>query len=228
MTAHQREVQSLKVGPEGIAAMQGSNADWVKNRKAIRMANLSAAEKLKAELEGRVFEEPKEEDDVGTEVVQVGGEQEEVKVGGSEAMLGEQGEGDGADEDMEKPEVERADDEDEGAVAAALEDEDEPSAPTAVEAVDPASTSTRNGSKRSSKKRKAEAEDEDEGEKSDLEAPPDIESDQPISKKKLKINSDGTVDGYVDDVKLWEPGYRERYYEQKFGKSTSDTAFVDQ
>jgi len=42
-----------------------------------------------------------------------------------------------------------------------------------------------------------QVEDGDDG----LDAPPDIESDQPASKKKLKFNADGTVDGYEDDVR---------------------------
>ncbi|BEI84384.1 hypothetical protein CcaverHIS002_0409880 [Cutaneotrichosporon cavernicola] len=46
---YQQQAESLKAG---LAAMGGSNADIVKNRKAIRMANMSAADKLRAELEG--------------------------------------------------------------------------------------------------------------------------------------------------------------------------------
>ena len=38
------------------------------------------------------------------------------------------------------------------------------------------------------------------------------------------MNADGTVD-YEDTVKLYEPGYRERYYRQKFGVELSDVAF---
>ncbi|CEH14476.1 5-3 exoribonuclease 2 [Ceraceosorus bombacis] len=36
-----------------------------------------------------------------------------------------------------------------------------------------------------------------------------------------KVNPDGTVE-YEDTVKLWEPGYRERYYQQKFGVGLDD------
>jgi 5'-3' exoribonuclease 2 len=35
----------------------------------------------------------------------------------------------------------------------------------------------------------------------EIEDPPNPDADQPVSKKKLKFNSDGTVEGYVDDVR---------------------------
>ena len=41
------------------------------------------------------------------------------------------------------------------------------------------------------------------------------------SKLALKVNPDGTVE-QEDTVRLWEPGYRERYYRQKFGVERSD------
>jgi 5'-3' exonuclease len=40
----------------------------------------------------------------------------------------------------------------------------------------------------------------------------------------LKVNADGTV-VQEDKVQLWEPGYRERYYRQKFGVEPSDAEF---
>ena len=83
-------------------------------------------------------------------------------------------------------------------------------------------------------KRKAEEAEADEEEEDgdddepndDDDAPPNPEADQPVSKKKLKFNPDGTVDGYVDEVRLWEPGYRERYYQSKFGVPSTDTEFI--
>ncbi|KIM67859.1 hypothetical protein SCLCIDRAFT_1190055, partial [Scleroderma citrinum Foug A] len=40
----------------------------------------------------------------------------------------------------------------------------------------------------------------------------------------LVVRADGSVE-QPDNVKLWEPGYKERYYQQKFGVSTSDADF---
>ena len=47
------------------------------------------------------------------------------------------------------------------------------------------------------------------------------------SKLALKVNPDGTVE-QEDTVRLWELGYRERYYRQKFGVEYSDVAFRKQ
>jgi len=47
-----RNAQSLESAPVAAQALAGSNRDVVANRAAIRMANMSAAEMLKAELSG--------------------------------------------------------------------------------------------------------------------------------------------------------------------------------
>ncbi|ESK93704.1 5 -3 exoribonuclease 2 [Moniliophthora roreri MCA 2997] len=51
-------------------------------------------------------------------------------------------------------------------------------------------------------------------------------ADGPHDKSALeyKVNPDGTVT-QEDTVKLWEPGYRERYYQQKFGVEYTDKEF---
>lgn len=46
--------ETARNAPVAQQALAGSNSDWVANRRAIRMANLSAAEMFKAELSGLV------------------------------------------------------------------------------------------------------------------------------------------------------------------------------
>ena len=224
MTADQREAAALKAGPDAIAAMQGSNVEAVNNRKAVRQANMSAAEKLKAELEGTLDDSPVEAEETVTVERTEDEEKEEMKAEDAKEVLEGQGEGEGVNEEMVAPqaiangedgttEVDRPGDEPEPEAM----DEDEPQK-------DDSSPLSRS---RSSRKRKAQ-EVEQEDDRSDIEAPPDEEANQAISKKKLKVNPDGTVEGYEDDVRLWEPGYRERYYEKKFGVPLTDTEFLSQ
>ncbi|KAK8844107.1 5'-3' exoribonuclease 2 [Kwoniella newhampshirensis] len=207
----------------GIAAMSGSNLDIVKNRRAIRMANMSAAQALKAELEGGIGEEE-------TETVTVerteDEEKEELTKEDAKAVLEAQAELAGVDEDVVPSALKT--DEDEGAAAVVTDETmEDDGADEGVEVSRPPS--------RKSRKRKAgdvedsndEVNDEfEEDDDDELEAPPNPEADQPVPKKKLKFNPDGTVEGYEDDVKLWEPGYRARYYEKKFGVELSDTEFI--
>ena len=209
MTASQREAESLKAGPDAIAAMQGSNADVVANRRAIRMANLSAAQMLKAELEGNTFTDGK--DGVPLPTVEGTGdeEKEQMEPDAAKAVLVEQGEDEGIDEDVVIPPVipPVRTDENEGEAEVAKQGDErmdmnaQPNeAEIEVDGVNEAEEQT--GTRKRGKKRKANEEDEEEvADRSDIEDPPDVEADQPVSKKKLKVNADGTVEGYVDDVK---------------------------
>jgi 5'-3' exoribonuclease 2 len=204
MTAAQREAEALKVGPEAIMAMQGSNKDVVENRKAIRMANLSAAQMLKAELEGDgeatgdvSINEDAQEDGTQPTTVENAEEEEKEQMGNdeAEAALDAQGEDEGVDADVVQSAVQ--DGVDGEAEVSKHGDEEMPEDDEDAEGEEDTAP-------RGTKRKAEEAEDELENEIANddgIEDPPDIEADQPVSKKKLKVNPDGTIDGYVDDVK---------------------------
>lgn len=180
MTAAQREAASLNAGKNSLLEAQGSNSDIVANRKKIRMANQSAAELLKAELAG---ETPSIKDET-VEVEVEGEEKEEMQVDDFKALQDEQAENEGVDEEIIPPPVTVEENVEEEMPQSDIADED--------------SKASRG------KKRKAEERDEEvasNGDASEVEDPPNPEADQPVSKKKLKINPDGTVEGYTDDVR---------------------------
>lgn len=200
MTASQREAESLKAGPDAIPAMQGSNADWVKNRKATRMANLSAAQMLKVELEGEGGgeEDGEDEDDPVTIEKTEDEEKEETAPDFAKAVLEQQAEDEGLDEEVIQPAVRT--DEDEGEAAVPLNGEEtmehDQGEDGEVEESLPAAPKRKRGSKRKA----ADLDGEESVENSDEEEPPHPEADQPVPKK-LKFNPDGTVEGYIDDVR---------------------------
>lgn len=255
---------------KGMDAMGGSNNDIIANRKAIRMANLSAAEALKAELEGAGGPEPSTVPGPGddkavvtsTVEVQEDGEKEEREPALVEAVVDQQAEAEGADKAMVPEELdvvpenegdtiidvsgENGEGPTEGVLGKdievkvdgdvvvpggdelpdAEEDEDESMEDDDKPDVTETSRSARKRKRREARAANGDDEDEDDDDSED-EAPPNPEADQPIAKKKLKVNSDGTVD-YEDEVKLWEPGYRARYYRSKFGIELSDTQFISE
>jgi 5'-3' exoribonuclease 2 len=224
----ERAAEAIKQGREqGLAALQGSNEDIVKNRRAIRMANLSAAEKLKAELEGRATIADGEKPGPETVVMQRTEDEEQVEMTREEAreVLEEQGEEGGVDEEIVPREIQPDSEDGEAEVdrpgSEPMEAETETEPPSrasrvdgntegdveVVEAVE-AETEQAEGKRgkkkgKRGKKRKYDEAEEDltSSSESESEAPPDIEADQPVPKKKLKFNPDGTVEGYEDDVK---------------------------
>lgn len=207
----EHEAENLK---RGLANMDtGSSADVVRNRRAIRMANMSAADKLRAEMNGESIEVDGEGEDTVTLERKDEEEKEQLEAGQARTVLESQAEDEGVDEEIVEPAV--GTDEDEGEAAVPLEgeqtmDEDQTTgdATTVVAAEKRGRTTAEKraakAARRGTKRKAGDVEDEDaedEDDDDDTEAPPNPDSDQPASKKKLKVNADGTVDGYEDDVR---------------------------
>jgi 5'-3' exoribonuclease 2 len=190
----EKEAENMK---RGVANMDAeSSVDVVRNRRAIRMANMSAADRLRAEMNGEtVGGEDEGEDTVKLERKDED-EKEELEPEQAKQVLEEQAEDEGVDEEIVDPAV--GTDEDEGEAAVPLEGQQTLEDQDMGE--DVKLTNVERGQKRKAGEVEAEDQQEDDGDDG-LEAPPDIDSDQPASKKKLKFNADGTVDGYEDDVR---------------------------
>ena len=213
LTPAQRKELEAENMKRGVANMDaGSSVDVVRNRRAIRMANMSAADKLRAEMNGETVGGEDEGDDTVTLERKDEEEKEQLEPGQARGVLEDQAEDEGVDEDVVEPPV--GTDEDEGEAAVPLEgeetmddddEEDDDEGDVAVPAEGNPKPKLTKAEKKAAKaarrglKRKAEEvieDDVEEEEEDDTEAPPNPEADQPASKKKLKINADGTVDGY--------------------------------
>ncbi|KAH7916764.1 XRN 5'-3' exonuclease N-terminus-domain-containing protein [Hygrophoropsis aurantiaca] len=189
--------QSVQNIPAAAQALAGSNRDVVANRAAIRMANMSAAEMLKAELSGLVPVKPTTSPAPSEPVPSSNSPSSEsvdmTEIPGlgnvSQAALSNT-DADNVDEDMD------------------AEGDDDPNAAD-DEAVPIVGV-----------KRKIEDVDaEDPAETEDLEEPEDASPSLA-----LVVRADGTVE-QEDTVRLFEPGYKERYYKQKFGIDVTDKEF---
>ncbi|MCO5586524.1 hypothetical protein L7F22_040464 [Adiantum nelumboides] len=241
--ANGSEQEELK--RQAIAALEsGRSEDIISNQKAIRMANLSAAEKLKAELKGNAARSALS-NGKGAKRAKVEADEEASKVTAASASAKKADDGSskdaGEDDIGPKPKVQNGDVETtkETDEQETMNAEPPTKTPDGLNVVDGKEEDVEaNGdasmeSAKGGKKRTIDDVDgEDEGTDVGEEEAPGEEDDEgnetvdPIEATNIerKVNPDGTVD-YEDTVKLWEPGYRERYYQQKFGVELSDTKF---
>ncbi len=221
-----QNAQAIENASAAQQALAGSNRDVVANIRAIRMANLSAAEVLKAELAGQKpntslppkptgtpeFSSPvlPAKPSVTTNVPSATLDASPMSAGGR-------------------------------SIATPMQTDDPIDADVTMASSDDVSSIVEEGSFSSvGTKRKLDDEADDEGDEA---LPDDEEGDGdgavPVSALDLKVNADGTVDQedtvkYVLEPKysyedlwesayrLWEPGYKDRYYRQKFGAEPND------
>ncbi|CAO1639071.1 unnamed protein product [Sympodiomycopsis kandeliae] len=218
------------------ALQSGDESQILKAQASIRMANLTEAEMVKAEIAGKAAREAKKKSGNNSNKAASKAIKQELakvdntgdKVINGKAMEAEQatgveqegGDNNGDDSVVAETEENLAKTEQEVNDANGQTEQDAKAEQESLE-----------GRRLSVKRRhdqvdgqvdssgdevKAKAEDDDEGN----------ETVDPVtsSNTKRKVNPDGTVD-YEDEVRLFEPGYRERYYRSKFGVELSDTAF---
>ena len=221
--------QTEQFAPRAAQALAGSNHDVVANRRAIRMANMSAAEVLKAELAGLVPVKPSANSFSSPPTPAIPTPQQETNGDIPPAIAANMAVD---DEDNEVPGLGTGPN-----LAEPILDlnGDEGSA-TFDMPVDQASP---HGTKR--KHDVVEAEDEEvDAEETIVEEDDEDDTDAAqATNYALKVNPDGTVEQedtvryvirscifhiiFIDlRCRLWESGYRERYYKQKFGVAYSD------
>ncbi|KAH9977999.1 XRN 5'-3' exonuclease N-terminus-domain-containing protein [Lactifluus volemus] len=193
-------------------ALGGSNRDVVANRAAIRMANLSAAETLKAEMASLMPVKSRAQTSKpivappppATAPI-------DYSAGPATAAgvdIAVPGLGIGTGDPPPEPVLANA-----GADDPSVDGVDMSSAPAADEVVSVTGV-----------KRRYEAVADTPADEDSIGDDDDKETDSASKNLAFKVNADGTVE-QEDTVRLWEPGYKERYYQQKFGVEYTDQDF---
>ncbi|KAN0127489.1 XRN 5'-3' exonuclease N-terminus domain containing protein [Lactarius tabidus] len=192
-------------------ALGGSNRDVVANRAAIRMANLSAAETLKAEMASLVPVKSRAQPKPISAPPPPPAAPVELSAVPATAP----------DVEMEVPGFGTSDPE--ALLANAHADSSSVNETETIASTDN-ETAPVAGVKRSFEALADTPAEEDSVGENDVEAEAEAEAESTTRALDYKVNADGTVE-QPDTVRLWEPGYRERYYRQKFGVEHTDQEF---
>ncbi|KAJ7068010.1 exoribonuclease 2, partial [Mycena amicta] len=206
--------------PIAAQALAGSNHDVVANRRAIRMANMSAAEMLKAELAGAVPVKlnPSLPPKPVTTVPDVAPIPLPPLPPTSSTLPEIDDDGVPGLGNHRSPTISHV-----ASASTSLENDTVTDSDMLTEEPhmdDESTDATMNGdaSPSSAPKRKLSDMEEEVVAEDTFAEDDDAPADTSV---RFKVNADGTVD-QEDTVKLWEPGYRQRYYDQKFPDQIND------
>ncbi|KAK2466452.1 hypothetical protein APHAL10511_002094 [Amanita phalloides] len=209
--------ESMQHTPTAVQALAGSNRDVVANRRSIRMANMSAAEVLRAELGGG-----------STVKLDLSLPMKPVSSAISSTAAAPSASLDAARMSVPMAKTTSVANTD----VAEGDEEDFPglgSTSSEMISTEISEDEVVTDDVTSATKRKYEEGPGalgDGGDEDIIIMEEEEEEEAPASKRlALKVNPDGTVE-QEDTVRLWEPGYRERYYREKFGVELGDKEFI--